>query len=219
MHSRIKICGITKPEDAKLAEDLGAHAIGMVFVPNTPRFVDLPTAQTICDSVGPFIQRVGLFVNPTAEQVIQALAEVDLDILQFHGEEEAFFCESFGLPYLKAVRVQNSQQVLDTDQAHPNASGILVDSYSTKAQGGTGETFDWNLIPEIERSLILAGGLTALNVAEAIAAVGPYAVDVSSGVEFAPAVKDAVKMRAFTDAVRDSEARVKAVRDSEFRQA
>lgn len=197
MQSRIKICGITKPEYAKLAEDLGAHAIGMVFVPNTPRCIDLPTAQTICDSVGPFIQRVGLFVNPTADQVIQVLAEVDLDILQFHGEEEPTFCESFGLPYLKAVRVQNSQQVLDADQAHTNASGILVDSYSRKAQGGTGETFDWSLIPEIERPLILAGGLTALNVAEAVATVGPYAVDVSSGVESAPAVKDAAKMRAF----------------------
>lgn len=202
MHTRIKICGICKPEHAVWAENLGAHAIGMVFVADTPRFVDLAVAQNICSSVGPFIQRVGLFVNPSADQVTDVLAEVELDILQFHGEEEASFCESFGLPYLKAVRVQNSQQVLDVDRAHRNASAILVDSYSNKARGGTGETFEWDLIPQIERPLILAGGLTVLNVAEAIAAVKPYAVDVSSGVESAPAVKDAAKMLAFISAAR-----------------
>lgn len=201
MRTRIKFCGIRSPEHAKLAEGLGVDAIGMVFVPETPRFVDLDSAAAICDSVGPFVQRVGLFVNPSADQVMDVLAEVDLDILQFHGEESPEFCESFGFPYLKAVRVQNADQILDADRTHARASALLLDSHSNKAQGGTGESFDWELIPQINKSIVLAGGLNPENVAQAIAKVKPYAVDVSSGIESAPGVKDADRMRAFVSAV------------------
>jgi phosphoribosylanthranilate isomerase len=203
MHTRIKICGINEPEYALIADELGVDAIGMVFVPNAPRFVTLDKAQAISAALGPFAQSVGLFVNPTADEVTDVLAEVDLDILQFHGEEEASFCESFGLPYLKAVRVQNTEQIVLADQNHRNASALLVDSFSTLAQGGTGETFDWKMIPQISRPLVLAGGLNPLNVAAAIELVGPYAVDVSSGVESAPGIKDTAKMRAFVEAVRE----------------
>ncbi len=201
MRSRIKICGIRDTHSAQFAESLGVHALGMVFVPDTPRVVDIATAREIATSVGPFIQRVGLFVNPSADEVIDVLAEVELDILQFHGEESVEFCQSFGLPYLKAVRVQNQQQIEQADRIYTSAAALLVDSFSDKARGGTGETFDWQLIPRTTRPLILAGGLNAENVAEAITLVAPYAVDVSSGVESAPGVKDTAKMRDFVEAV------------------
>ena len=201
MHTRIKFCGIRSPEHAKFAEDLGVDAIGMVFVPDTPRFIDLQTASAICDSTGPFINRVGLFVNPSADEVMDVLAEVDLDVLQFHGEEAAEFCESFGFPYLKAVRVQSADQVIEAAQTHARASGLLLDSHSSRAQGGTGETFDWSLIPQVDKPILLAGGLNPENVAQAIAKVKPYAVDVSSGIESAPGLKDADRMRAFVSAV------------------
>jgi len=184
-----------------VAQDLGVDAIGLVFVPESPRFVSIEAAAKIADTTGPFTQSVGLFVNPTAEQVCEVLADVNIDILQFHGDEEAAFCESFGLPYLKAVRVQSGEDVLSAESDHVNASGLLLDSYSSKAMGGTGETFDWSLVPEISKLLILAGGLTPDNVAESIQALGPYAVDVSSCVESSPAVKDADRMRAFVSQV------------------
>lgn len=201
MRTRIKICGICTPEYASVAEDLGVDAIGLVFVANSPRFVSIEVAANIANSTGPFTQNVGLFVNSTAEQVCDVLANVNIDILQFHGDEEAAFCESFGLPYIKAVRVQSSQDVLSADSSHANASALLLDSYSSSAMGGTGETFDWAMAPEISKPLILAGGLTADNVAESIQALKPYAVDVSSGVESSPAVKDADRMRAFVSQV------------------
>jgi len=190
-----------------LAEDLGVDAIGMVFVPGTPRFVSLAAATKIADATGPLTQNVALFVNPTADQVCEVLAEVNIDILQFHGNEEAVFCESFGLPYLKAVRVQTADDVVLTDAVHKNASALLLDSYSSKAMGGTGETFDWTLVPEISKPLILAGGLTPDNVAESIQALGPYAVDVSSGVESSPAVKDPDRMCAFVAQVNAAQVR------------
>ncbi len=190
-----------------MAEDLGVDAIGMVFVPGTPRFVSLAAATKIADATGPLTQNVALFVNPTADQVCEVLAEVNIDILQFHGNEEAVFCESFGLPYLKAVRVQTADDVVLTDAVHKNASALLLDSYSSKAMGGTGETFDWTLVPEISKPLILAGGLTPDNVAESIQALGPYAVDVSSGVESSPAVKDPDRMCAFVAQVNAAQVR------------
>lgn len=201
MPTRIKICGIREPELAKLAEDLGVHAIGLNFVPNSARYVSDNEAQAISEALGPFIHRVGLFVNPSADNVTHTMSEVDLDILQFHGEEEASFCESFGLPYIKAVRVKSAEDILSANQEYVGACALLLDSHSEAAKGGTGETFDWKLIPEIDKPLILAGGLTSVNVAAAIAIVEPYAVDVSSGVESAPGVKDAARMRAFVDEV------------------
>mgnify|MGYP006085152333 CR=1 FL=1 len=205
MRTRIKICGICKPEYASQAEYLGVDAIGLVFVPESPRFVSIEVAAKIADTTGPFTENVGLFFNPTAEQVCEVLADVNIDILQFHGNEKAVFCESFGLPYLKAVRVQSGQDVLSVESNHENASALLLDSYSSKAMGGTGETFDWSLVPKISKPLILAGGLTPDNVAESIQALVPYGVDVSSGVESSPAVKDTDRMRAFVSRVNSAQ--------------
>ena len=201
MRTRIKICGISSPEQALLAESLGVDALGLVFVPQSPRFVELDMAASISAAIGPFVQIVGLFVNPSADQVVESLAKVDLDILQFHGDEEVDFCESFGLPYIKAVRVQTTQDVLDADRRYSGASALLLDSYSNKAMGGTGESFDWSLTPKISRPLILAGGLNPDNVRSSISQLDPYAVDVSSGVESAPGVKDPDRMRAFISQV------------------
>lgn len=197
MRTRIKICGIDNIDHARLAEDLGVDAIGLVFVPESPRYLSLESASAIASATGPFLQIVGLFANAPEDQVIDALAKVELDILQFHGDESVDYCESFGLPYIKAVRVRNAEDIIAADQRYKNASALLLDSYSQKALGGTGETFDWLLIPQIDRPLILAGGLTAENVAESIQSASPYAVDVSSGVESTPGAKDPVKMGAF----------------------
>ena len=201
MRTRVKICGISSPEQALMAESFGADALGLVFVPQSPRFVEFTAAAKISAAIGPFVKSVGLFVNPSADKVIECLAKVDLDILQFHGNEEVDFCESFGLPYIKAVRVQTTEDILDADYRYSGASALLLDSYSNKAMGGTGESFDWSLTPKISRPLILAGGLNPDNVRSSISQLDPYAVDVSSGVESAPGVKDPDRMRAFISQV------------------
>jgi phosphoribosylanthranilate isomerase len=200
---RSKICGITRPEDALVAAGEGADAIGLVFYDKSPRAVDMRRAEEILRVLPPFVTSVGLFVNAERSCIERILREVPLDLLQFHGDESSEDCEGFGRPYIRALRVR-PQLSLDAQCAvFPAARGILLDSYVPGVPGGTGQAFDWALVPEqLPRPLILAGGLDAENVGAAIAQVRPYAVDVSGGVESAKGIKDRHKVAAFLRAVR-----------------
>lgn len=202
---RVKICGLTSVDDALAAVAQGADAIGLVFYQKSPRYVTLEQAAVIARAVGPFVTTVGLFVDPTPEAVELVLDAVPLHLLQFHGNESPAFCAAFSRPYIKALRMADNVDVtaVERDFLYAGAQGLLLDSYSPAAPGGTGETFGWERIPEVRRlPLILAGGLSSQNVAAAIAQVRPYAVDVSSGVESAPGRKDSDRMAAFLRAVR-----------------
>mgnify|MGYP001397652082 FL=1 len=204
--TRVKICGITRPEDGVAAARLGADAIGLVFHPPSPRFVDLETARRIVAALPPFIAVVGLFVNAEPAAVKLAIDRVPLYLLQFHGDEEPDYCVSFGLPYLKAVPMGAGADVLDYERRFATAAGLLLDSHGGDKKGGSGQGFDWTRIPaERHKPLILAGGLHPGNVAAAIRQVRPYAVDVSSGVETAKGIKDAELMRTFLRGVYDCE--------------
>jgi phosphoribosylanthranilate isomerase len=201
--TRIKICGLTRTQDALEAARLGVDALGLVFYPPSSRALDLDQAQRIRDVLPAFVQTVGLFVNPTQDEVETVLCRMPELVLQFHGDESHAFCAGFGRPYLKALPMGG--QGVDPNLAashHPHASGFLLDSHAPGAVGGTGAVFDWSMIPVFERPLILAGGLHPSNVAEAVRLVRPWAVDVSSGVESAPGVKDFIKMAEFVDEVR-----------------
>ena len=202
MRTRIKICGITRPEDGVAAAQLGVDAIGLVFYAPSPRVVTAVQAKSIVQTLPPFVTSVGLFVNATVEEIHQALAVVRLDLLQFHGDETPAQCDEFGLPYIKAVRVREPADVLRAAAQYRNAKALLLDAYQDGTPGGTGSTFDWSMIPaHIEKTLILAGGLNAQNVQQALAQVKPYAVDVSGGVEASKGIKDAAKMAAFVNQV------------------
>ncbi len=195
---RIKICGITRPEDARLALRAGAHALGLVFYPPSSRAVRVEEARAVAEAVGPFTTLVGLFVNATPEDIESVLAQVPLQLLQFHGDEPAEHCERYGLPYIKALRMRPELDVAAVMADHPKASGFLLDAYRKGVPGGTGETFDWQRVPRASRRpIILAGGLTPENVAHAVAQTRPYAVDVSGGVEAEPGIKDAHKLNQF----------------------
>lgn len=201
--ARIKVCGITRVEDALAAAHAGADAIGLVFYTPSPRAVTPAQAAAIVAALPPFITSVGLFVDADAAYVREVLAQVPLDLLQFHGDEDADYCDQFERPYLKAVRVRADQNLATVAAAWPKAQGILLDSYKAGVPGGTGEVFDWTLVPRERRwNLVLAGGLTADNVAQAIAWVEPWAVDVSGGVELAKGIKDVEKINAFVREVR-----------------
>ena len=195
---RVKICGITRVEDALAAAHAGADALGLVFYAPSPRAITTEQARAIREALPPFVVAVGLFVDASAEQINDVLAEVRLDMLQFHGNEPDDFCQQFGLPYLKAIRVKAGQDVNAAAAQWPGACGILLDSYRPGMPGGTGEVFDWTMIPA-ERSwpLVLAGGLDASNVREAVGLARPWAVDVSGGVEVAKGKKDIDKINAF----------------------
>ena len=198
MHTRIKICGIKHLDDALIAVECGADAIGLIFVEKSPRYVSLTEARVIAESMPPFVTVVGLFMNASAETVREALKVVPLNLLQFHGEESPEFCDQFEVPYIKVLRMRDNANIVAFAQDYPNAAGILLDSYHKDAGGGTGQSFDWDLIPDdVPLPLILAGGLNPENVASAIEAVKPYAVDVSSGVESEPAIKDHKKIEQF----------------------
>lgn len=201
--TRIKICGITRPEDARVAAECGADAIGLVFYEASPRAVDIARARMIVDSLPPFISVVGLFVNPSPQAVKQILAEIPLAWLQFHGDEDAAFCEQFGRPYYKAVRVRDAGTVTQAYREFPSAAGLLVDAYDPNLYGGTGQTFNWAWLPaDRPRPLMLAGGLTPENIADAVQQVRPWAVDVSGGVESAKGLKDPEKICQFIEGVR-----------------
>jgi phosphoribosylanthranilate isomerase len=202
LRTRVKICGITRIEDALLAVKLGADAVGFVFYAPSPRNVSITLAKAIVDALPPFVSAVGLFVNETPANINNILKEVHLDILQFHGDESPQECEQFNVPYYKAIRVKEDTNLLQYAQLYKSAKALLLDTYAEKAVGGTGLVFDWKLIPEnISKPLILAGGLTAENVGLAIEQVNPYAVDVSGGVEQSKGIKDTKKMAAFMQAV------------------
>lgn len=205
----IKICGLTSAENALEVVRLGVDAIGLVFYSESPRNVDLEVARQIVTHLPPFVSSVGLFVNPTRDQVLQALELIDLTLLQFHGDEKPDFCSGFRKPYIKAVRVTDDVDLIEYGSMYAGASGLLLDAYSQGARGGTGETFDWDLIPsELEIPIVLAGGLTPNNVAAAIDCVRPWAVDVSSGVEGAlKGLKETILVRDFINEVKNADAR------------
>lgn len=204
--TRVKICGITRRPDLDAALDAGADAVGFVFYPPSPRCLSVRQAAELARAVPPFVTRVGLFVNAEAQAVREVLAEVPLDLLQFHGEESAVDCEQFGKPYLKAARVKPGLDLLEFAAAYPSAQGLLLDAW-VEAYGGMGQSFDWALIPErLPLPMVLSGGLHAGNVGEAVVKLHPWAVDVSSGVEAAKGVKDAAKIAAFIAAVRTADA-------------
>ncbi|MBB3059537.1 phosphoribosylanthranilate isomerase [Microbulbifer rhizosphaerae] len=200
---QVKICGITNIEDATAAVAAGADALGLVFYSASPRCIDGSRAAAIAAAVSPFVTLTGLFVNATAAEIEQVLAEVPLNLLQFHGDESAEYCEQFRRPYIKALRMKDGLDVLAAMAAHPKARGFLLDAYRPGVPGGTGETFDWQRVPQDSgREVILAGGLTPDNVAAAIAAARPQAVDVSGGVEATPGRKDHNKVREFVQAAK-----------------
>ncbi len=205
MRTRVKICGITRVEDAVSAVDAGADAIGLVFYAQSPRCVSVEQAQKIVAVIPPFVSVVGLFVNASKFEIETVLSKVQLDILQYHGDESPDECEQINLPYYKAIRVKVDTNLLQYEAEFNSAKGLLLDAHSESAFGGTGLTFDWDLIPkELTKPVILAGGLTAQNVGQAILKVRPYAVDVSGGVESAKGIKDAAKIVAFMRGVSDA---------------
>ena len=202
MRTRVKICGITRAEDAQTAARLGADAIGMVFYDASPRNISIEQAQALARSLPPFVCRVGLFVDADPQFVKEVMELVPLDMLQFHGNESATDCDQFRKPYIKAIRMESGLSVSERMNEFSGASAMLLDTYSTSVAGGSGESFDWSLVPqERPMPIILAGGLHAGNVAEAIRVAHPYAVDVSSGVERDKGIKDADKMSAFINEV------------------
>lgn len=199
------MCGITRPQDGLAAAAAGADAIGMVFYGKSPRNVTLDQAAAIVRELPPFVSSVALFVNPQAAEVEAVLRQVRPDVLQFHGEETPAFCRSFGVPYLKAARVRPDSDLLQFAASYADAQGFLLDAWSEAGHGGTGERFDWNLIPaNLPKPLILAGGLTPENVRLAIATVHPWAVDVSSGIEQSKGIKDAARIAAFMKEVENA---------------
>ena len=203
MRTRIKICGITRVEDALEAVRLGADAIGLVFYPPSPRHVGIDQARMIVNRMPPFVTVVGLFVEPAGSEVRRVLQEVPLDLLQFHGDERASDCTGHGRPWIKAIRMRETVDLAEAEARYAEAAGLLLDTYQAGVPGGTGQTFDWGRIPrETASRIILAGGLNPDNVEQAVRQVRPYAVDVSGGVEAAKGIKDADKMAAFIAGVK-----------------
>ena len=204
--TRVKICGLTRPEDAACAVAAGADAIGLVFHPPSPRAVTAEQARALCAGLPAFVSAVGLFVDLPAEQVREVLSVVPLDLLQFHGDEPPDYCAAFGRRWIKALRMRPGLDVEAAVAAYAGGAGVLLDAYDPRLAGGTGQAFDWDRIPSgLGPRIILAGGLEPANVARAIRAVRPYAVDVSGGVERAKGIKDSSKITAFMQGVADGD--------------
>lgn len=202
---RIKICGLTREADVDAAIAAGADAIGFVFYPPSPRYVTPQRAAELARRIPPFVDVVGLFVNESPERVQVACAMVPINVLQFHGDEDAAYCRQFARPYLRAARVRPGLDLVEFARSFPDARGLLLDAF-VEGYGGGGHVFDWTLIPpDLPGFLVLSGGLTAANVAEAIERVHPVAVDVSSGVEMSKGIKDHSKIAAFVAAVRKAD--------------
>ncbi len=203
MRVRVKICGITNVEDAATAVVAGADALGFVFYQRSPRAVTADEAARIVESLPPFVSRVGLFVDPEPEQVEAVLTQVRLDLLQFHGSEPESACAAFGVPFIKAFNLTGQFDAYAAADRYPSAAALLLDSFVPGLKGGTGRTFDWSYWPRASsKPLILAGGLTPQNVAVAIRATAPFAVDVSGGVEGSTTGrKDPAKLSAFLNEV------------------
>ena len=194
--TRVKICGLTRPEDVDAAVAAGADALGFVFTPRSKRCLVAEDAGELVARVPAFVARVGLFMDQDEDEVGRVLERVPLNLLQFHGTETAAYCRGFRLPYIKALAMAAAAEAKRAAE-YADAAALLLDSHEPGGAGGTGRTFDWNAIPELPRPVVLAGGLSPANVARAVRAVRPWAVDVSSGVEDAPGVKNARKMIEF----------------------
>ena len=206
-YTRVKICGITRVEDALAAVNSGADAVGLVFYQPSPRYVELDTARAVANALPPFVTCVGLFVNAEADEVHRVLRAVRLDLLQFHGDETREDCERFGRPYIKAVSVRPGADIDTAMDRYSSARGLLLDTWDESVRGGSGKTFDWSLVPAARAlPVVLAGGLTPDNVAQAVRVARPWAVDVSGGVEASKGIKDADKMARFIEQVRRADA-------------
>ncbi len=205
--TRIKCCGMTRVEDAVLAARLGVDAIGLVFTARSRRQVTLPQARAIVNALPPFVTVVALFMDDDARWVQEVLQQVQPHVLQFHGGEGDAWCAQFGHPFLKAVAMGTGASVLPQLRDYPNAAGLLLDGHGIGEAGGAGKAFDWSLLPtELAQPLILAGGLHAGNVGDAVRRVRPWAVDVASGIEVTPGIKDAARLVDFVQAVREADA-------------
>jgi phosphoribosylanthranilate isomerase len=201
--TRIKCCGMTRIEDAMLAAQLGADAIGVIFTARSKRRVDIAQARAICAALPPFVSTVALFMDNEAALVREVIDAVQPDLLQFHGNESDAWCAQFGRRYLKAIAMGDGTAALPRLHDYPGAAALLLDGHGLGEAGGSGKAFDWSLMPvDLKQPLILAGGLTVENVAAAVRTARPWAVDVSSGIESAPGIKDPAKMAAFVQAVR-----------------
>lgn len=204
-YTRVKICGITRVEDALHAAAEGVDAIGLVFYPKSSRFVTTAQAAEISQKLPAFVTTVALFKDASADEVRQILAEVSIDLLQFHGSENAEFCRQFDKPYIKALGMAGESSVPKQVTEFHDAKGLLLDGHAPGADGGTGQSFEWGMIPaDLEYPLILAGGLSVDNVTGVVRAVQPYAVDISSGVESEKGIKDAALVTAFMKNVRQA---------------
>lgn len=202
MRTRIKVCGITRIEDALAAAAAGIDAIGLVFYPASKRAVTVEQAAAICHALPAFVARVAVMVDPQADYVRSICAGAGINVLQFHGSESGDFCRSFALPYIKAVGMRPDTDLARIEADFPDAAALLADTWDPVSHGGTGRAFDWSRLPaRLARPLVLAGGLTPVNVAAAVASVRPFAVDVSGGVELAPGVKNPDLIRAFAQQV------------------
>ncbi|MCP1727102.1 phosphoribosylanthranilate isomerase [Natronospira proteinivora] len=202
MRPRIKICGVTSASQAEAAAEAGVDALGLVFHPNSPRAITLSQAVEISRAIPAFVSVVGLFMDPEKARVNEVLARVPLEMLQFHGRESAAFCRAFGRRYIKALGMSGGVDPMTLAGEYEDAAALLLDSHAGNRAGGTGEVFDWQRLPQaLQRPLVLAGGLSPGNVARAVEQVRPWGVDVSSGVESAPGVKDPVKMSHFINEV------------------
>lgn len=199
---KVKICGLTRNEDVKAAVAAGADAIGFVFTAS-PRRISIDTAIRLSSYVPKGVLRVGLFLDQDRSEIDRVINSVSLDVLQFHGSETEQECCVFGLPWLKAVAMENAESAKQAESDYPGAMGLLLDSHATGKRGGSGKVFDWSLSRPIAKPIWLAGGLNSANVAQAIHVVRPFAVDVSSGVEAAPGIKDASRIHTFIKAVRE----------------
>lgn len=203
MRTRVKICGITSLDDAMAAISHGADALGFVFWPKSGRYIAPADAGALIGRLPPMVTTLAVVVDPTGDELASIVDQANVDAVQFHGQEAADFCERCPRPYVKAVRVQSSADVHEASAGHPKARAFLLDTYKKGRPGGTGESFDWDLIPpDFARPVILAGGLTPQNVGRAVTHVRPYAVDVSGGVEKQPGVKDAGKIEQFLNEVK-----------------
>ena len=201
---KVKICGITDSENAKKIGQLNINAIGLVFYDKSPRAISIPQANKIIDSLPPFISKVGLFVNSKSSYIDQVLNSVNIDTIQFHGDESPSDCSQFQMPFIKAIRMREGTNLLKKAEEFSSAAGLLLDSFEEDSYGGTGKSFDWNLIRDnIDLPIILAGGLNKDNVISAIEKTQPYAIDISSGVESKEGIKDLKKMKEIIDLVKN----------------
>ena len=204
--TRVKICGITRPEHARAAAALGADAIGLMFYQPSPRYVTRDRARAVCAALPPLVSVVGVFVNPEPREVEAVVEDLPIDLLQFHGDEPPELCAQAGRPYVKAVRVRTRDDIVGAAVRYRGARGLLLDAHHDALWGGTGTPFDWDMVPDdVDQPIVLAGGLTPENVAGAIRLVRPFAVDVSGGVESAPGVKDSRSMERFMKEVAGAE--------------